>query len=87
MRGEQQKENEIMAIIWQAWEQDGPTGYSLVSHLRSDSPQGKNQFLVQEWIEHQQVHPKVVLITKGRTDNQSHWEHIVWCKPGHEIIC
>lgn len=76
-----------MAIIWQVWEQDGLNGYSLVSQLRSDSPKGKNQFFVQEWIECYCFYPKVVLITKGRTDNQSSWEHIVWCKPGHKIVC
>lgn len=68
-----------MAIIWQAWEQDGPNGYLFVTELRSDTPKGKNQFLAQEWIEQQKLNPVVVLITKDG--------HVVWIRPGHEMVC
>jgi hypothetical protein len=72
-----------MAILYESWEADGPNGQARIEWLRSDSFDYRVEGPA-AWIERQQENPSCVLITKGRTDRQSHWEKVLWTKPGYE---
>ena len=72
-----------MALLYESWEADGPNGQARIEWVRSDSPGHCPEGLAR-WIEGQKRNPRCVLITKGRTDRQSHWEKVLWTRPGYE---
>lgn len=63
-----------MAILIQAWENDGDKGHTELTYIRSDD----KDYNLEEFIEYWKTKPECTLITKARTDNQSHWEHILF---------
>ena len=68
-----------MAILLTAWEDDNGKGQKELAHSRSDQP----WYDLDEFVKAYSQDPDCVLITKGRTDNQSLVEHILWQKPGY----
>jgi hypothetical protein len=72
-----------MALLFESWEADSPNGQTRIDWIRSDSTDYDEGSLA-DWIERQKGNPACVLITKGRTDKQSHWEKVLWTRPGYE---
>lgn len=70
-----------MAIVFTAWRADG-RGQSEIKHLRTDA-QGYSHEGRDLWLKTMQDMRECVLITKGRTDRQSHWESVLWTRPGY----
>lgn len=66
-----------MAIVFTAWQSDGPPGaHSELAHIRSDSKEWFKKS--QEFLEFWKTQKQCTLITKDRTDHQSAWEHILF---------
>jgi hypothetical protein len=72
-----------MALLYESWEADGLNRQARIGSVRSDAPGFSPEGLL-KWFKAQQENPRCVLITKGRTDKQSHWEHVRWTRPGYE---
>ena len=70
-----------MALIFESWRADG-IGQSRIDCIRSDTKDWLQKF--EDWLARQEANPECVLITKNRTDRQSHWEHIIWQRPGYQ---
>lgn len=73
-----------MALQWTSWRADG-NGQTAIDSIRSDSPKWVNRST--EWLRAQKANRECVLVTKSRTDSQSHVEHIIWQRPGYTDPC
>lgn len=71
-----------MAIEICFWEADGPLGETLHHAVRvkrvEEIPAIMHEFTTA------MSQGSIVVVTKTRSDGQSHWEEELWCKPGYE---
>ena len=71
-----------MALIYEAWEADGPNGEARVDSLRSDA-KGLTPTSLELRLAAWRRDRRVVLITRARTDRQSEHMHNLWVRPGY----
>lgn len=74
-----------MAFIFESWVPDG-NGQSVHKSMRSDA-KGYSHEGRDAWIAQQKADKAVCLITKNRTDRQSHIEHVIYTSPGYVDPC
>lgn len=63
-----------MAILIQSWENDGDNGHAEIAYIRSDA----KDYNLEAFIEKYKAIEECTLITKSRTDRQSHLKHILF---------
>jgi hypothetical protein len=68
-----------MAYIYEAWSPDGRKGQFRYDNFRSDSPKNENKLsIIESW----KNDPKIVLITRNRTEDLYN-ELVIWTRPGY----